>query len=98
MNFKYRYYHNCSSIVDCEHHDGIVQPAGTCHGIQTSCQKGICQTGKVGGEACGHWGVVQEWEDVGTNISTLGLGNNAKISLSITMGAGDLYSTQFLCG
>ena len=92
------FYQNCTTVHDCLTHDGRVWPSTvTCHGVHVGCIKGICQTGTPGGEACGHWVDVQRWKNVGTDMRALGL-SGRRVTLSLTMAAGDLYSMQTLCG
>lgn len=90
-------YESCTTRKDCLSPENPVIP-GTCNGVHVDCLKGICQTGATGGEACGKWANVSRWVDVGSNLKSLGLGLSQKLAIALTMGAGDLYSVQVLCG
>ena len=86
----------CNTTNDCLTPADPVTP-GTCHRVQQSCIEGICQTGATGGEACGHWATNAHWAEVGSNLKGIGLPADASLALSVSIGAGDLYSMQVLC-
>lgn len=88
---------NCTTHHDCCVHDGRDWGVtGTCHGVHVDCIKGICQTGAPGGESCGHWAEVGTWKNLGSDMRALNLGEQP-VTLTLSMGAGDLYSMQTLC-